>query len=87
MFIPKNIKHDHIVTVMNQIDRGRIIPPRRNIRNYYCSHNDHQYPVKLLISWGYEVLTGQEFPSNRFITYEAVQYLNYLGFNILQTHD
>jgi hypothetical protein len=82
MAIPNNINHEHIITVMNQIDLGRIIPPRRNIRNYYCSHNEHQYPVKLLISWGHEILTGHEFPSNRFITNEAIQYLHNLGFRI-----
>jgi hypothetical protein len=82
MAIPNNINHNHIVTVMNEINRGRIIPARQRIRKYYCSHNEHQYPVKLLISWGHEVLTGHEFPSNRFITNEAIQYLHNLGFRI-----
>jgi hypothetical protein len=82
MAIPNNINHNHIVTVMNEINRGRIIPARQRIRKYYCSHNEHQYPVKLLISWGHEALTGQELLSGRFITNEAVRYLRNLGFLI-----
>ena len=82
MAIPNNINHNHIVTVMNEINHGRIIPARRRIRNYYCSHNEHQYPVKLLISWGHEALTGQELLSERFNAHEGVRYLRNLGFLI-----
>jgi hypothetical protein len=82
MAIPHNINHNHILTVIDQIDIGRPIPKRRGIQVYFCSYNGNQYPVKLLISWGHEIYNGQEYPSASFITTEAVQYLQNLGFQI-----
>ena len=82
MPIPNNIKHNHIVKVIDQIENGKTIPKRRGIRVYFCSYNGNQYPVKLLISWGHEIYNGQEYPSENFITTEAVEYLQNHGFQI-----
>jgi len=82
MSIPNYINHNHIVTVIEQIDNGRPIPTRRGIRVYFCIYNGNQYPVKLLISLGHEIYNGQEYPSANFNATEAVEYLQNLGFQI-----
>jgi hypothetical protein len=45
--------------------------------------NNENYPVKILISWGHEVSTGQELPYNLFVSQEAVRFLTGLGFEIV----
>jgi hypothetical protein len=40
--------------------------------------------VKILISWGYEVATGQDLIYSSFVTQQAVWYLTALGFEIVR---
>ncbi len=82
MPIPANIQRRHILAVMRQIDRGRVIPSKRHARKVACIDSDSSYPVKILISWGYEAATGQELAYSSFITNEAAAYLGNIGFRI-----
>lgn len=83
MPIPQIITRDNILAVINQINLGRQIPIRRHARRVALTNNGINYPVKIIISWAYELSTGQELPYNSFITQEAKRYLEDLGFNII----
>ena len=83
MAIPQNITRNHINEVINQINNGRQIPSIRLARRVALSLNNENYPVKILISWGHEVSTGQELPYNLFVSQEAVRFLTALGFEIV----
>ena len=82
MPIPQNITRAQILEVINQINQGRQIPNRRNARKVALRINRRNYPVKILISWGYEIATGQELEYNLFVTQEATAYLRNLGFDV-----
>ena len=84
MPIPQNITRAQILLVINQINQGRKIPNRRNARKVALISNGGNYPVKILISWGYEIATGQELEYNLFITQEATAYLRNLGFDVVE---
>lgn len=84
MPITQNITRAQILEVINQINQGRLIPNRRNARKVALRDNDRNYPVKILISWGHEIATGQEFEYNLFVTQEATAYLRNLGFDIVE---
>ena len=84
MAIPNNITRNHIIQVINQIDNGRQIPTKRLPRRVALRFNNENYPVKILISWGHEVATGQELLYNSFTSQEAVRYLTDLGFEIVR---
>lgn len=83
MPIPQNITRAQILDVINQINQGRQIPNRRNARKLALRINGRNYPVKILISWGYEIATGQELEYNLFVTQEATAYLRNLGFDVV----
>lgn len=84
MPIPQNITRAQILGVIDQINQGRQIPNRRNARKVALRINGTNYPVKILISWGYEIATGQELEYNLFVTQEATAYLRNLGFNFVE---
>ena len=84
MPIPQNITRAQVLEVINQINLGRQIPNRRNARKVALSINGRNYPVKILISWGYEIATGQELEYNLFVTQEATVYLTNLGFDVIE---
>lgn len=84
MPIPQNITRAQILGVIDQINQGRQIPNRRNARKVALRINGTNYPVKILISWGYEIATGQELEYNLFVTQEATAYLRNLGFNVVE---
>jgi hypothetical protein len=86
MAIPNNITRNHIIQVINQIDNRRQIPSIRLAREVALRFNEINYPVKILISWGHEIASGQELPYTSFITQEAVRYLTDLGFEIVRLH-
>lgn len=83
MAIPTHISKNHIIQIINQIDKGRSIERKRLERKVALRHNGNNYPVKILISWANELVTGQEFPSKLFVTQEASRYLSELGFEII----
>jgi hypothetical protein len=83
MPIPQNITRAQILEVINQINQGRQIPNLRNARKLALRINGRNYPVKILISWGYEIATGQELEYNLFVTQEATAYLRNLGFDVV----
>lgn len=84
MPIPQNITRAQILEVINQINQGRQIPNRRNARKVALRINGRNYPVKILISWGCEIATGQELEYNLFVTQEATVYLTNLGFDVIE---
>jgi hypothetical protein len=84
MPIPQSITRAQILEVINQINQGRQIPNRRDARKVALIRNGINYPVKILISWGYELATGQELEYDLFVTQEAIAYLNNLGFEIVE---
>lgn len=84
MPIPQNITRAQILEVINQINQGREIPNRRNARKVALRIHGRKYPVKILISWGYEIATGQELEYNLFVTKEATVYLTNLGFDVIE---
>ena len=83
MSIPSIITQKHILEIIEQINQGRQIPNRRNARKVALRHKNRNFPVKILISWGHEIATGQELAYNLFITKEAAAYLRSLGFDIV----
>jgi hypothetical protein len=83
MAIPAHISKKHIIQIINQIDKGRSIERKRLERKVALRYNGNNYPVKILISWANELVTGQEFPSKLFVTQEATRYLSELGFEII----
>jgi hypothetical protein len=84
MPIPQNITRAQILLVINQINQGRHIPARRNARKVALRSSGRNYPVKILISWGYEIVTGQELEYHLFVNQEATLYLRNLGFDIVE---
>lgn len=84
MAIPNSITRNHIIQIINQINNERQIPTRRLPRRVALRFNNENYPVKVLISWGHEVATGQDLPYNLFVSQEAVKYLTFLGFEIVR---
>jgi hypothetical protein len=86
MAIPNSITRNHVIQVINQIDNRRQIPSIRLPRKVALRFNKNNYPVKILISWGHEIASGQELPYTSFITQEAVRYLTDLGFEIVRLH-
>ena len=84
MPIPQNITRAQILEVINQINQGRQIPNRRNARKVALRINGRNYPVKILISWGHEIATGQELEYNLFVTQEATLFLRNLGFDAVE---
>jgi hypothetical protein len=84
MPIPQNITRTQILEVINQINQGRQIPNRRNARKVALRINGRNYPVKILISWGHEIATGQELEYNLFVTQEATLFLRNLGFDAVE---
>jgi hypothetical protein len=84
MAIPSNITRNNIIQVVNQIPNRRQIPSIRLARKLALRFNQTNYPVKILISWGHEIASGQELPYSSFTTQEAVRYLTDLGFEIVR---
>jgi len=84
MPIPKIITRNDVIQVIKQIDNERQIPSKRLPRKVALRFNKTNYPVKILISWGYEVATGQDLIYSSFVTQEAVRYLTALGFEIVR---
>ena len=84
MPIPQNITRTQILEVINQINQGRQIPNRRNARKVALRINGRNYPVKILISWGHEIATGQELEYKLFVTQEATLFLRNLGFDAVE---
>ncbi|NBO61527.1 MAG: hypothetical protein EBU82_11255 [Flavobacteriia bacterium] len=80
MPIPNNLSREHILGAAEQRNKGRLIPKRRNARTIALSIDGKKYPVKILISWGHEIATGQELNSNLFTSDDAVNCLRNLGF-------
>lgn len=84
MPIPIVITSASILQVVEQLETNqRQIPARRRARNLALIHNGNHYPVKLLISWGHEFVTGNELDSSLFTSHEARAYLREIGFEIV----
>ncbi len=84
MPIPDNIKREHVFQAIIKTDREGI-PPRRNALCYSLVYAGKEYPCKLIISRANLFINGEELdpdPRN-FTTYHAQDYLEKLGFTII----
>lgn len=68
MAIPNSITRNDVIQVIKQIENRRQIPSNRLPRKVALRFNETNYPVKILISWGYEVATGQDLIYSSFVT-------------------
>lgn len=82
MPIPNTITRNNVLKAIKRINVDNV-PPRRNYRHHAVLFNNRRYPCKLLISWAYEVAANEEYPSKKFVTNEAQNYLTHLGFNVI----
>ena len=81
--IPPNIKRDHIIMAIEEIDKYGV-PPRRNSRDYFLEYNGKLYPPKYVISLANKYANGYELSPSEFTGgKETNDYLKGLGFNIV----
>lgn len=85
MHIPPNIQREHVFQAMLKT-QWEGVPPHRGIRTYALSYENHFFPVKLIISWSNIYANGEELDPdpNNFNSIMANNYLNNLGFNVVQ---
>jgi len=81
--IPKNIKKNHILRALNEIDRNSI-PSGRDSRKFQLERDGHLYPPKYVISLAnkyanYEMLDSSQFGGGK----ESNSFLENLGFKII----
>ena len=84
MSIPNNIKREHILEAISEIDRDGMRDGREGQR-YFLVENEKQYPLKYIVSIANRYANGIELdpnPSN-FNTYSAWNYLADLKFKLL----
>jgi hypothetical protein len=47
--IPKNIKHEHVLRAIEEVERSEV-PPGRDSEKYDLQYNQKTYPPKYIIS-------------------------------------
>jgi len=84
MPIPDNIKREHVFQAIIKIDREGI-PTKRKAIYYNLLYAGKEYPCKLIISWANIFINNEELDPdpNNFTTYHAQDYLEKLGFTII----
>lgn len=88
MSIPNNIKREHILEAISEIDRDGMRDGREGQR-YFLVENEKQYPLKYIVSIANRYANGIELdpnPSN-FNTYSAWNYLADLKFKLLDLQE
>jgi len=82
--IPPNIRREHVLKAIKEIDKYGI-PPGRNARKYFVEYNGKLYPPKLVISKANKYANGDELPPSMFTGGdETNNYLKRLGFKIVE---
>ena len=82
--IPKNIRREHIIKAIEEIERNGI-PKGRNSKKYLLEFNGKHYPPKYVISLtnkyaNSEILNPSQFSGGK----ETNDFLRNLGFNIVE---
>jgi hypothetical protein len=81
--IPENIKKEHIIKAINEIERVGT-PDERCSRKYLLKYNDKYFPPKYTISLANKYVNGKELNSSEFSGgKETNDYLGTLGFKIV----
>jgi hypothetical protein len=80
--IPNVIQRDRVIGAMDKIDRTQV-PPGRDSRKFFVSHNGKRYPPKYVISVAFRIATGKELDPGKFNDgAETNERLRKLGFSI-----
>ena len=83
MPIPSNIRREHVLKALEEIDE-KGVPEVRKSRGWILLHGGKQYPPKYVISLANKYASGYELPSSEFDAREAREYLRKLGFKIVK---
>lgn len=82
--IPKNIKKDHILKAMDEIEKTGV-PRGRTSKKFLLEYNGRHYPPKYVISLANKYANGKElYPSEFSGGKESNDFLTALGFNIVE---
>ena len=82
MMIPKNIKRNHIINAIAELDKDINLLDRRHSTRYDLYFNENFYPPKLVVSIANKYANGNELPADSFITDECLRLLEKLNFMI-----
>jgi 5-methylcytosine-specific restriction endonuclease McrBC GTP-binding regulatory subunit McrB len=85
--IPKNIKKEHIISAIQEIDNSGISNSRRNATEYALFYNDKEYPPKYIISLANKYANNEELSSNDFNSIQSRTFLTNLGFECIKKSD
>lgn len=66
IMIPKNIRIEHIVKAIQEIDTGREIPTDREPHKYQIVYDGKSYPPKFVISLANKYANGAELAASQF---------------------
>ncbi len=79
--IPQEITYHHVLRALADIDRDGV-PRNRRSRTWDLVCNGRLYPPKYVVSLANRWANGRELDAGSFITTEARQYLEALGFTV-----
>lgn len=85
--IPNNIKKEHIISAIQEIDNSGISNSRRNATEYALFYNDKEYPPKYIISIANKYANNEELSSNDFNSIQSRTFLTNLGFECIKKSD
>lgn len=81
--IPRNIKEQHIIKAIQQVERAGI-PKGRSSKKFLLEYNGKYYPPKYIISLANKYANGKELDSSEFSGgKETNDFLRTFGFNIV----
>jgi predicted amidohydrolase len=81
--IPKNIKREHILKAMKEIEKLEI-PKARHSKKFLLEYNDKHYYPKYVISLANKYANGKALDSSEFSGgNESNNFLSYLGFKVV----
>ena len=84
MMIPKNIRSEHILKAIEEVERIGF-PDNRNSKNFHLEYNGKYYPPKYILSLANKYANGKELVSSEFSGgKESNDFLGKLGFNIIE---
>lgn len=85
--IPNNIKKEHIISAIQEIDNSGISNSRRNATEYALLYNNKEYPPKYIISIANKYANNEELSSNDFNSIQSRTFLTNLGFECIKKSD
>ena len=82
MPVPNNIRKEHIISAIREVDRSPW-PRRRNPKKHHLLYDGRLYPVKYPLSLASKQAGNEELSPDDFTTNEGQSYLKRLGFTIV----